>query len=170
LSVITTNTDDLKERLSIGVVTLIAARAGCMVMEPPLDRNSTDAIIGPASGKKVQIDAQLKSTVDLKSNGSNFDFDLKVKNYNDLREVHVSSPQILVVLDLHKSDSRWLDLSTGGIVLQRRAYWLSLKGAPPTKNKKTVRVKIPKKQVFTPEVLVQLLNDHYTSLLQGTGS
>jgi hypothetical protein len=50
LPVIDTAETDIKERMSVGLVTLVAARAGCEVSETKVDRVSRDITITPISG------------------------------------------------------------------------------------------------------------------------
>ena len=76
MPVITTALNDVKERMSLGVVTLIAGRAGCQVTEYPVDRNSRDISISPIDGLPINIDAQLKSTVNLIESGQVMKYDL----------------------------------------------------------------------------------------------
>jgi hypothetical protein len=161
LPTIETGENDIKERLSVGVVTLIAARAGCEVCEYKVDRTSRDLTITPVAGAPVSIDVQLKSTVNLVHTGQTVKFDLDIKNYNDLRQTQVGTARILIVVDLHTTKNRWLRSTERHLVFDRCAYWLSLYGAPATTNKKTVRVDIPRAQVLTPAELERIIELRY---------
>lgn len=161
LPVIETAETDIKERMSLGVVTLIAARAGCEVSSTQVDRVSRDVRISPISGELVTIDAQLKATVNLIHDGPVVKYDLDVKNYNDLRATQVGNAQILIVLDLHELDARWLRASRSHLVFDKCAYWVSLYDAPPTTNAKKIRVSIPRDQVFTPGALEEIMTRRF---------
>ena len=161
MPVIETTETDIKERLSLGVVTLIAARAGCEVCETKVDRTSRDVRISPIAGAPVVIDAQLKSTSGLIHGETTVKYDLDVKNYNDLRATQVGNAQILIVLDLHRLEQRWLRVSARHMVFDRCAYWLSLYGAPATVNTKKIRVTIPRDQVLTPQSLEAIIARRY---------
>ena len=117
------------------MVTLIAARAGCQVMEYPVDRNSRDIMISPISGQPVNIDAQLKSTVNLIDSGLTVKYDLSKKNYDELRATEVATAQILIVVDLHNLQDRWVRQSSRHLIFDKCAYWVSLYDAPAKQNK-----------------------------------
>jgi hypothetical protein len=161
LPTIETSESDIKERLSVGLVTLIAARAGCEVSEFKVDRTSRDLTISPIAGAPVSIDAQLKSTVNLVHTNNLVKFDLDVKNYNDLRETEVGTARILIVVDLHAASERWVRCSGRHMVFDRCAYWASLYGAPPTTNTTKIRIEIPKEQVLTPAELESIIERRY---------
>ncbi|WP_162789329.1 MULTISPECIES: DUF4365 domain-containing protein [Sphingomonas] len=169
MSVVTTAETDIKERLSLGVVTLVAARAGCEVCEIKVDRTSRDVSISPIDGEIVQIDAQLKSTINLIDAGDKFKFDLPVNNYNRLRATNVGNAQILIVLDLPRSSVDWLSVSAAQVVLKRCAYWASLYGAPERESGSTVRIEFPKSQVFTPEALIDIMTRRFERIKQHHG-
>lgn len=161
LPTIETTLNDVKERLSVGVVTLIAARAGCEVNEYHVDRTSRDLTISPIAGRPVSIDVQLKSTVNLIHETTLVKFDLDVKNYNDLRRVDVGVARILVVVDLHAEPMRWLRATRSHLLFDKCAYWLSLYGAPDTTNNTKIRVEIPKNQILTPPELTSIMERRY---------
>ena len=169
MPVIRTVESDVKERLSLGLVTLIAARAGCEVTEIKVDRTSRDIQISPIAGDIVQIDAQLKSTVNLVDGGEVMKFDLDVGNYNDLRATMVGNAQILIVVDLHQAAGSWLSASADELVFKKCAYWLSLYGAPATNNKSRIRVDIPKGQVFSPAALEDIMARRFARIMEHHG-
>jgi hypothetical protein len=126
-----------------------------------VDRTSRDVTITPIAGAPVSIDAQLKCTVNLIHTATTVKYDLEVKNYNDLRETEVGTARILIVVDLHSSESRWLRAGPRHLVFDRCAYWVSLYGAPATANATRVRVEIPKGQVLTPTELARIMELRY---------
>ncbi|GAB7551015.1 DUF4365 domain-containing protein [Novosphingobium sp. 11B] len=169
---ITTAENDIKERMSIGLITLIAARAGCEVQTYSVDRTSRDISISPISGSPVQIDAQLKATVNLIDSGEVLKFDLPVKNYNDLRATQVANAQILIVVDLHDLHDlpdHWLEGVADQMVFRKCAYWLSLYGMPATSNGNKIRVDIPKNQIFNSDQLGLLMERRLEKIQQNDG-
>jgi hypothetical protein len=60
-----------------------------------------------------------------------------------------------------EDEALWLDQSPEELTLRHCAYWLSLKGYPPTPNTTTVRVSIPLANVFSPVLrdIVQRLRE-----------
>lgn len=161
---IETTLNDVKERLSVGVVTLIAARAGCEVNEYRVDRTSRDLTISPIAGRPVSIDVQLKSTVNLIYDGAHVKYDLDIKNYNDLRRMDVGVARILIVVDLHEDAVRWVRATNKHLLFDKCAYWLSLYGAPATNNKSTIRVEMPRTQVLTPSELESIIERRYQNI------
>jgi hypothetical protein len=146
--VVTTQTNDIKERLSIAYVTAVAARAGCQVSKLDIDKQSIDATIRPISGRKLSIDLQLKSTSRECFDEETVSFPLPVNNYDNLRDTQCTAPHFLVVLVLDSADSEWLKSSEDALLIRRCAYWLDLRGEPPTTNRETISVKLPRKQLF----------------------
>ena len=61
MKTIETATSDMKERLSLAYLTAVAARAGCQIGEPKVDRNGIDAPIKPISGAPVGLDVHMKA-------------------------------------------------------------------------------------------------------------
>ena len=122
-------------------------------MEYPVDRMSADIHISPVQGKKFGIDAQLKATSGLIVSDDGFKFDLPRKNYDDLRDTEVATPQVLIVVDLHNDDGRWVNQSAKRVRFRRSAYWVSLYGNHPTDNATSVRITIPSDQVLTAEAI-----------------
>jgi hypothetical protein len=163
-SAISTHPNDIKERLSVGHVATVAARAGCMIIEMPVDRQSIDVTIRPVDGESVSIDAQLKATAGLRRSKGMIVYDLPRKNYDNLRQTLTQAPKILVVLDLHKDDLHWLACRPTSSVLKRSAYWVDLTGLPPVTNETTVRIKIPPANVLTPAVIVDLMDRRLKNL------
>lgn len=168
-ALITTGENDIKERLSIGVATLVAARAGCELSEIKVDRSSVDVTIRPVRGEPVCIDAQLKSSSSLTRDDEHLVIDIPVNNYNALRAEIVGNARILVVLELDPDDSLWLSIDHERLIARRSAYWMDLYGAEATTNTTWKRVRIPLTQTFTPESLQQMMHRRYDNLLSQAG-
>ncbi len=147
-----------KDHFSRAVVRAVAAAAGVGANVPEFDQNSEDinfaAPDGP-DGPGPKLDAQLKSSQNVAPTGDAFPFDLKVKNYNELRypagQLYV--PRILVVVHVPPDPDDWFKCDPERIVMQRCAYWVNLAGREPTDNKETVRIDVPTAQVFDPAAL-----------------
>jgi len=100
-----------------------------------------------------QIDLQLKSTTTAEVRDQDILYDLDVRAYNLLRKTPVQRPCLLVLLVLPEDESLWFAQSAEELVMRRCAYWHSLQGAAPTTNETTVRISIPRTQVFSPEAV-----------------
>ncbi len=147
--------NDRQEALSKAYVRAVAAHAGLTVSEPENDygidmslraitlRGNRRRDLGP------QLDLQLKSTTRAGVGDTHLSYDLKVANYDDLREPEVQAARTLVVLVMPNDEAQWLSQSHDELALRHCAYWLSLKGHPTTTSTTTVRVSIPLANVFS---------------------
>lgn len=151
-------TDNDKEAgLSLAYVHAVATHAGYHCHEPAgPDRDSVDAQISAGGAMRPKLDIQLKASVGLVKEQDAFKFNLKIKNYNDLRET-TQTPRLLVVLDLPKLKDEWLLISAGELVLRRAAYWVDLRGQPETANTSAIQIKIPTANVFDMKALTTLM-------------
>jgi len=84
-------------------------------------------------------------------------FDLEKKTYDDLQETGDNVPRILVVLVMPVDEGQWIRQSPEELIPRRCAYWLSLEGYPATKTTKTVRIAIPRSQVFSVQAVLGLM-------------
>lgn len=167
--VITTKTNDIKERLSLAFLTAVASRSGCQVDLPQIDRMSVDATISPIRGAKVKLDVQLKATSHIETIDEQVVYDLPVSNYNHLRSTEVECAQLLVIVNLASEEAKWLEMKEEELILRHTAYWRSLYGEGPTQNTSTIRVAIPRSQLFTPRTLEELIGRSYERLRAGEG-
>jgi len=83
--------------------------------------------------------------------------DLEAKTYEDLREPGDNCQRILVVLLMPPEESRWVTQTSEKLILRRAAYWLSLEGFPATQAKRTVRIAIPRKNLFTVKAVAEIM-------------
>ena len=156
--------NDIMEELSLAYVRAVVSRAGYAVEEVRRDRDSIDlhiharGQIAPATLHSPVLGVQLKSTkLDPPvAPAATFPFDLKVKNYSDLIAPSMI-PRILVVFSMPEDREQWLACSEDALVLRRAAYWCSLAGFASTSNTATVRVQVPRAQVFDGAAVASLL-------------
>lgn len=94
------------------------------------------------------VDIQLKSTTSGHVESDYVKFDLNVRNYVHLREPNAGIPRILMLLVLDKQQDR-VDVTEHCMTIRGCMYWSSLKGLPPTTNRHTVRIKIPRTQLVS---------------------
>jgi len=107
----------------------------------------------------IPIDVQVKSTSRSMMAEQYIHYDLKVKNYNELRVEQYGSPRILIVVVVPDDPGSWLDQSEELLVLRNcAAYWMSLRGAPETTNTSSIRVDVPRANLLTTESLAGLLH------------
>lgn len=156
----------VEEALSCVYARAVAARAGYNVTTSGVDVDSVDLKIQAGGSMRPALDLQLKATVNLSEPRDGYvSFPLRLKNYNDLR-IDTQTPRLLVVLDLPTDDQRWMEVTEEELVLRRRAYWMSLKGAGERANTSTVSVQIPATNLFNVESLRSLMDQSRTGSIQ----
>ena len=149
---------DQKEQLSLAYVNALAACAGFATSVPVPDRDSVDLHVRAGGPIRPALDLQLKATAALQRSQAGFvSFQLKIKNYNDLR-IETRIPRLLVVLELPADESLWMTVTDEELVLRRRAYWLSLQqGFSERSGQQTVTVRIPEGNLLDVDVLRDLM-------------
>jgi hypothetical protein len=152
-----------QEALSRAYIHAVAARCGmsCAFRDFDYGIDVTLRHIKDREGRHVEsgygLDIQAKSTTRAAVGETDVAYDMEVKAYEDLRDPEVEFPRILVLLVLPEDEVEWLGLTEEHLLLRRCAYWLNLHGAAPTDNKNTVRVFVPRANVFSPEALGQIV-------------
>lgn len=155
--VVTTNNNDIVERLSIAYLTAVAGRAGCQISKLEIDKQSIDATVRPISGRKLSIDFQLKATAQNCIENGYVKHQLKKKNYDDLRTTHCTSPHFLIILVLPSDPTLWMQSDANQLSIQNCAYWMDLRGMPSLGDQASVSIKIPVSQAFNVSALMQML-------------
>jgi hypothetical protein len=106
----------------------------------------------------AQLDVQLKSTVRAEVRETLVAYDLDVRAYNILRQENLNRPRILVLLVLPEEEGEWLGQTEEALILRRCAYWTSLRGAAAPAAQTTIRILIPRANVFSVESLQALMD------------
>jgi hypothetical protein len=151
-----------QESLSRAYVQAVAARAGAVCAVPDLDYgvDLTLRAVDEANGfvdAGVLLDVQLKATAAAITNDpATLGFDLRVAEYDRLRRIDLPVPRILVVLELPADEAEWVIQSPGEMILRRAAYWLSLRGMPATTATTTVRIRLPRSDLFSPDAMTAI--------------
>lgn len=159
---------NIEAELSYAYLHAIATRGGfaCSDTNRHLDDAGVDAQV-QEDGRQLAADSvhtsftlhvQLKATrlTPVEQSGR-FSFNLKVGQYNRLRETRLAAPRIMVVLFLPVDPSEWLRHSEDSLIAKRCAYWVSLRGAPPSPNETTQTVYIPRNQVLSVDALTAIM-------------
>jgi len=105
-----------------------------------------------------RIDIQAKSCAAPLAADGPIVYDLGVWSYEILRESPATLPRLLVLLILPSDELDWTAHSEDGLLLRKCAYWMSLRGMPETSNVATVRLTIPRANVFSAPALRELMN------------
>jgi len=150
-----------KEQFSRAYVQAVAACAGFSWSVPSVDDDSEDMILGRTGGtgtiRSPKLSLQLKCTSALTPTEDPFPFDIKIKNYDDLRDETVPIPRILVVVIVPDDVGDWLAHSEAEMVLRRCGYWVSLRALPTTPNTANITVEIPRTQTLTVQSLKEMM-------------
>ncbi|MGK7871890.1 MAG: DUF4365 domain-containing protein [Xenococcaceae cyanobacterium] len=151
-----------KEYFSYAYINTVATAAGysCEITKARDDYGIDITISGPPPDLESYdpiLDVQMKSTSMDVLRQKFIKYPLQVKNYNELRKQKVNYPRILVVVLLPDNTEDWVQQSEQGLLMNCSGYWISLKGEPPTQNKKTVTVDLPRKNLFTVDALKRIM-------------
>jgi hypothetical protein len=118
----------------------------------------------PSTGKMryvesgMPLDIQVKSTTTAIIEEDEVKYDIDINTYDDLRDMNVSTPRILVLHFQPKEQGQLLRQTEDTLALLGCCYWLSLKGREAVTNTCTVRICIPRKNIFTVDQLQQIMN------------
>lgn len=143
-----TTTSDLQSEFSLAYVRAVAHAAGYFVQEygRPFDNDGMDLQL-MRRGRTVR--RAHRAPICRSSHGSVKRRPTRSRTiYDTLRAAGFQVPRILVLVVMPRDASEWLSHSEREIALRRCGYWASLLGQPATENAATVRVKIPRNQVF----------------------
>jgi hypothetical protein len=151
------STPDRQEAISRAYASAIAAGAGYTTYEPDFDRDSIDLGFAAGGGMRPNLHVQLKATINLRKEGEFFKFQLKKKNYDDLR-APTQVPRIVVVLALPRDEASWLNVSIARLIIRRCAYWASLQRQPELpEGQESVTIMIPTANRFDVDGLKKLM-------------
>lgn len=153
--------NDIEAELSYAYLHAVASRAGvaCQVAGRSHDNLGIDATLSVvrdfgegASLTDISIHVQLKATTrEPAVKDGRLSFFLKDREHYDRLRAGSSYPaRILAVLFLPEGRERWLEHSSEQLALRRGAYWVSLKGAPPSSNDSGQTVYLPTTQSLSP--------------------
>lgn len=157
-----------KEQISVAYIHALASAAGFKIYDMEVDDESVD--LGLASSgvhgttRSPRLEMQLKCTESdvsiVKSGGVDaFSFQIKLKNYDDLRQTDYLVPKIVALLMVPRSTDEWVTCDKEKSILRRAAYWTSLRGEPAFTGKgEKVTVHFPCSQMLSPAALTDLMN------------
>ncbi|PLL11617.1 hypothetical protein C0V75_16515 [Tabrizicola sp. TH137] len=148
---------DIQEQLSVVYLKALASAAGFVFAEQNLDRTGTDLIVRGGLHGFPQIDWQIKATKNLGSEDNGyFSFPLKKRNYDLLIEPS-GHPRLLMVYEMPRDRSQWLESDRNQLVMRKCAYWVSLSGLPQSENDVSVTIRVPSSQVLSVSELTRLM-------------
>lgn len=158
--------NDRKEQFSNAYLQAVASVAGFGLYKPVPDMGLDWGLSGygrNGTPKSPRLEVQLKCTAAGLPNGNDISFALKPKTYDDLRvgPEHLTVPRILVVVLVPNGIESWLEQSEEKLTMRRCGYWMSLRGMEEVENTSSITVRLPRSNLFTPDVL--------SSIMQGIG-
>jgi Domain of unknown function (DUF4365) len=154
-----------KEEFSYGYIHALASVCGYIThrSERQLDNRGIDfQIIGAeledSDAPKILVQSKSTTWKYFKEGRDGYKYDLEVKNYNKLIKKSID-PTILIIVILPEDISNCLHVNENQqeTLIKHCAYWTSLQGKPPSNNKDTVRIVIPKKQILTKEEFKEIM-------------
>lgn len=156
-----------QDAFSGAYIKAICATAGCGVESVGLDNDKIDYLVrSRVQGKvlnKPQVDVQAKCRMNGMASSDPISYSLDLETYDNLRDVKVCIPRILVLVQVPASIEEWVAQSENFLSLQHCAYWVSLKGMGPSTNATSQTVHIPRKNLFG----VQALQTMMTKIADG---
>jgi Domain of unknown function (DUF4365) len=164
-----------KEFLSEAYVRAVAAHAGIIIATDQkdygLDGTFKPVTYNPERGRYLPngtpLDYQIKATSNHLIEDENIVYDLEAKTYNDFiswRE-NKSTPTILLIFVMEDDLNYCLQITEEELLIRRCCYYYIITG-PTTNNQNTIRIRIPRNQIFDSNALTHLLNLADTGELQ----
>ena len=155
-----------KEEFSIAYLHTLVSVAGLKLQNIRIDDNSIDCTIDssiPSTGEKgtdfPDIKVQLKATSKNIVKDGIIKFQLKKKNYDELRTPKVTTPRFLIILLLPQNNTPWIKEESDKTELYHKLYYTSLKGRPPLSGEQqSVSIEIPLDQTLTVDILKDMFN------------
>lgn len=154
------------EDLSIAYLSAIAAQASVDFEILRHDEDSADCmlkklvVLDQGRPFRASLHIQLKSTAskNLYSIGEKtVTYQLKKKNYDDLRRLGTSEIILCLLVLPEESEKPWVECTDDELLLHGRMYWCSLRDKPDVPQKERVPVKLPKEQFLDPDTLDALM-------------
>jgi Domain of unknown function (DUF4365) len=153
-----------QEEFSYAFISAIAAAAGYSIGPPTrlMDNAGIDiSVTAPGeigSMLSPKFDAQVKCTSDSRfMKETQIHYPLPVRNYTRLIHPYPLSPQLLIVVFIPKDLSSWVESTEDRTILQKSAYWISLKGKASTDNSDNITIHLPRHNLLTPLSLQEIM-------------
>jgi len=159
-----------KEQLSLAYITAIAGLAGLNLGQRSVNDYGVDGyfrsvFIDTRERRRAEtgfsIDFQAKASIAWRRRGSDIEYNIERKAYNDMvRRSRSASPLIVILLCLPRVG--WYEISEEQLILKHACYWWRLTGGTPISTDRK-RILIPSNNLLTPGVLAQMVADEQTA-------
>jgi len=147
-----------QERFGDAFLLAVAALAGCSAAKPYPDVEGIDWTVScRLFRRRPKIDIQMKTWTGDDGSGDQIRYPLKRKNYDSLIFDDPCIRRILLLVTVPKDPGEWMAQSSEQLILRHCGYWVSLEGLPPGDNQTTVTIYLPRTNVLTVPVLLDLM-------------
>ena len=156
-----------QEDLSFAYISAVVANAGHNCGLPQRHDYGIDIEIGYVAkfgkgrmdtGHRLHIQAKASHNFAISDDGNCITYDLKVRAYNKLILKDLGNPAILVLYCMPSDENGWLSVYEECTTLRHCGYWISLRGMPASTNKTTLKIEIPKAQMFNDKSLKDIMD------------
>jgi len=156
-----------QEDLSFAYISAVVANAGHNCGLPQRHDYGIDIEIGYVAksgkqrmdtGHRLHIQAKASHNFAISDDGNCITYDLKVRAYNKLILEDLGNPAILVLYCMPSDENDWLSVYEECTTLRHCGYWISLRGMPASTNKTTLKIEIPKAQMFNDKSLKDIMD------------
>lgn len=156
----------VKEELSFAYVRSISSICAFNCDRPSRDNKGLDFWISPMKQlegtwlKDPTIKIQVKSTSKDILKKDSVNYPLEIKYYNKFCNADEYPPYILVVYLVNPKREEWLSHNEDWMKISKTAYWYSfrdLKEITDRLENSKIVIKIPKKNIFSPDVLESMM-------------
>ena len=156
-----------QEDLSVAYISAVAAKAGYDCGRPGSHdvgedleiitvEKRGDIIFKP--GPNLYVQAKSSQNFELSEDGEYIKYDLEVSAYNKLViEEGRFYPIILILYCMPADENEWLNICEENTTLKYCGYWTCLMGRTESTNSRTVRVYIPRQNIFTASALTSIM-------------
>ena len=159
----------IEELISESYVSAIIAKSGFSPHPINKDFGIDLEVRNIAKHQKKRIDIgaflslQLKASTYWKINEEFITYDMDVNAYNKLifQNNNACLPCALVLCCLPKDKDKWVEADEEELSIKKCCYYLTWEGYSKSNNKFKKRIKIPRKQLFTPESLQELKKSNF---------
>lgn len=158
--------EDAQELVSLCLIGLHSALGRLNISKSKFDRQSVDMQLdfvndrprkNDFSSSSLRLQAKAITNPEYSADGLFLIYDLKVKNYNDLRKRHTDR-RLLAIAVLDGNVDNCL-VYGNEFNVKAKVLYFDLKGFPSVKNTSTVRIRVPVSNIFDHKFAVQCLTD-----------
>jgi hypothetical protein len=153
-----------QENLSLAYISAVVAQAGYDCGRPgsidvgedleiyTIIKNKNGKLL--KSGPNLYIQAKSSQNYEISEDGMYIKYDLDIDNYHKLVTIEDRVyPIILILYCMPAEEDQWLNICEANTTLRHCGYWICLMGEPESTNKESIRVYIPRDQVFDARAL-----------------